>query len=204
MSTLTNTPFDIPEGMLRALLAAYATPPRAYHSFTHVQEVLRHMAEVTAGPGWTHPNEVFLAVLFHDARYLVGASDNEARSADLALEAIATWLPGQGLDTGRVRTLIELTARHGKLDGDALDADTRHFLDCDMAILGAPAAQFDAYDAAIAEEYRPRVPGPIFRFNRRRFLKGLLGRDRIFLSDFFHQRLDAPARANLRRVLGRD
>jgi len=30
----------------------------------------------------------------------------------------------------------------------------------------------------------------------------LLARERIFLSDFFHQRLDAAARDNLRRALG--
>ena len=71
-----------------------------------------------------------------------------------------------------------------------------------MAILGADAATFDAYDRAIAEEYRGRVPGWLYRINRRRFLRGLLGRERIYLSTFFHERLDLAARANLRRVLG--
>ena len=203
MSTLTNTPLSIPEGMLRAVLAAYAAPPRAYHSFAHVQEVLAHFAEVTAGPGWSHPKEVFLAALFHDAVYVVGRSDNEAKSADLALEALATFLPREPLDAALIRRLIELTARHGKLDRASLDDAARHFLDCDMAILGAPPERFDAYDAAIATEYA-HVPRVIFRFNRRRFLAHLLEADRIFLSDFFHARLDAPARANLRRALGRE
>jgi predicted metal-dependent HD superfamily phosphohydrolase len=31
--------------------------------------------------------------------------------------------------------------------------------------------------------------------------KALLARERIFLSDFFHARLDAQARANLRRAV---
>ncbi len=52
MSTLTNTPFPLPEGLIRAVQAAYAHPPRAYHSFAHAQEVLAHVGEVTAGPGW--------------------------------------------------------------------------------------------------------------------------------------------------------
>ncbi len=38
---------------------------------------------------------------------------------------------------------------------------------------------------------------------RGRFLAGLLKRPRIFLSDDFHARCDAAARANLRRRLGR-
>jgi predicted metal-dependent HD superfamily phosphohydrolase len=41
----------------------------------------------------------------------------------------------------------------------------------------------------------------LFAINRKRFLKGLLGRERIFLSDFFHDRLDAQARSNLRRAI---
>lgn len=201
MSTLTNTPLQIPEGMVRAVVAAYARPPRAYHSFTHVQEVVRHFHDVTAtGPGWQHPKEVFLAILFHDAVYVAGRSDNEAKSADLALEACAQFLTNEPLDTARIRTLIELTARHGKLKRDELDEETRLFLDCDMAILGSEPAAFDAYDAAIAEEYSA-VPKLVYRFNRNRFLKHLAEVDRIFLSDFFHARLDARARANLQRTL---
>ncbi|MDP2275884.1 MAG: hypothetical protein Q8N23_19890 [Archangium sp.] len=200
MSTLTNSlPLTLSEGLMRAVTAAYAVPPRAYHSFSHVQEALKHFQTV---PAWRNPREVYLAVLFHDAVYLAGKGDNEARSADLAEEAIQTFLPRESLDSGLVRKLIELTARHGKLKRAELDDDTRHFLDCDMAILGAPAGQFDAYDAAIAEEYR-EVPKRIYRSNRNRFLKHLLEVDRIFLSDLFHDRFDAAARANLRRTLGR-
>lgn len=201
-----SAPLTLPTPMLSELEAAYATPQRAYHNFGHVQEVLHRFAEVTAGPGWTQPAEVYLAVLYHDAIYEAGRKDNEARSADLAMAGIAHWLPEQGVDTLRVAELIDLTARHGRLspadfgeDGFSLDA--RHFLDCDMAILGAEPAVFDAYDAGIAEEYRGHLPGFLFRLNRKRFLKGLLARDRIYLSDWFHQRYDAPARANLRRAI---
>ncbi len=193
--------------MLSALEAAYVSPPRAYHHFGHVQEVLHRFAEVTAGPGWTQPVEVYLAVLYHDAVYAAGKKDNEARSAELATVEIARWLPALGVDTLRVAELIHLTARHGQFspadfsdDGFALDA--RHFLDSDMAILGAEPAVFDVYDQGIAEEYRGHVPGFIFRLNRKRFLKGLLARERIYLSDWFHQRYDAQARDNLARAVG--
>jgi predicted metal-dependent HD superfamily phosphohydrolase len=196
----------LPPEQQAALDAAYATPPRAYHNFSHVREVLRHYDAVTAGPGWLQPVEVRLAVLYHDAIYEAGRSDNEAHSADLAVEHIARWLPEAGVDANRVAELIRLTARHGKFTqddfaGDAAPADTMHFLDCDMAILGAEPAVFDAYDRGIAAEYRSHVPAWVFKLNRRRFLKALLARERIFLSDFFHQRLDAQARINLRRAV---
>lgn len=195
----------LPAGQQSALEAAYASPPRAYHDFGHVREVLRHYADVAGGPGWTQPREVKLAVLYHDAIYEAGRKDNEARSAQLAMAHVARWLPEAGVDALRVAELINLTARHGQFSPadfgeDGLSLDTRHFLDCDMAILGAAASVFDAYDRGITEEYRGHVPAVLFKFNRRRFLKGLLGRERIFLSEYFHQRYDAAARANLRRV----
>ncbi|MDX2012861.1 MAG: hypothetical protein SFW67_21865 [Myxococcaceae bacterium] len=201
--TTAFAPFPVPEGLMRVAISAYATPPRAYHSFAHVQEVLRHLATV---PAWTHPREVFLAALFHDAIYLAGRKDNEARSADLAAEAIATFLPTAGLDVTRVRHLIELTARHGSLSAADLKAelDAAHFLDADMAILGSDASTFDAYDAAIADEYRPVTNALLYRLGRRRFLSKLLDAERLYFSDHFHQRLDAQARANLRRALGRE
>lgn len=201
-------PLALPDGQLAALEAAYAEPPRAYHHAGHVAEVLRHYRDVAAGPGWSRPREVALAVLYHDAVYVPGRSDNEARSAGLAVADIARWLPDAGLDAALVARLIELTARHGgfvpeDFTGGGAD-DTRHFLDCDMAILGAAPDVFDAYDAGIAEEYRGVVPGWIFRRRRRRFLAALLERERIFLSGYFHLRLEARARANLRRILSLD
>lgn len=197
-----TAPIPLPEPQRVELERAYLTPVRAYHNYGHVQAVLQHYREVADGPGWHSPVEVWLAVLYHDAIYEVGRSDNETRSAAFAAESIATWLPSAAVDAGRVVELIELTARHGQFSpgdftGEGAD-DTRHFLDCDMAILGAEPAVFDAYDRAIAAEYRGHVPGWLFRINRRRFLKGLLGRERIFLSEFFHERLDRQARRNLR------
>jgi len=199
-AAFTRLPFALPDAQRDALAAAYATPPRAYHNVKHVDEVLRHYAAVSAGPGWLQPVEVAFAVLYHDAIYMAGAKDNEARSATLAREDLAQWWPK--VDAAQVATLIELTARHGALSPeDVPDPDARLFLDCDMAILGAPPSEFDAYDRAITAEYRGVVPGWLFAVNRKRFLKGVLARERIYLSDFFHERLDAQARANLRRAI---
>ncbi len=197
---------DLPDPMRAALEAAYAAPPRAYHHFGHVGEVLRHYDDVAATTGWQQPREVGLAVLYHDAVYVAGRGDNEARSAVLAREAIARWLPDAGIDTARVGALIHATARHGQwaprdFPADAHGDDVRRFLDCDMAILAAEPTAFDAYDRAIAEEYRGVVPRWLYRRKRRAFLAGLLQRPRIYLDDGFHARLDARARENLRRAV---
>lgn len=193
-------PLSLQPAQWRELQDAYATPPRAYHHWGHIEAVLEEYAAVAAGPGWRQPREAALALLFHDAIYEPGRRDNEARSAELARSMIARWWPQADIDLDRVARLIELTARHGQLQPQDVDADAALLLDCDMAILAAPAARFDAYDQAIAEEYRDHVPGFLYRINRRRFLRGVLAQPRIFLSDWFHARCDAQARANLRRA----
>jgi predicted metal-dependent HD superfamily phosphohydrolase len=186
---------EIPAELWKEVEAAYASPGRAYHTLEHVREVLRRLDEVQT---WEHPDEVLLAALFHDAVYVPGAKDNEARSAELARAAAARHFPRA--DTDRVARLILLTARHGLLTPADVEAEDALFLDCDMAILAADAAEFDAYDRGVAAEYA-QVPRELYQAGRRAFLSGLLAKPRIFLSDFFHARLDARARANLRRAL---
>lgn len=203
------TPLDrlgLPAAQRTALESAHADPPRTYHTLAHAQAVLAQLEAVAAGPGWAQPREVALAAAYHDAVYVPGAADNEARSAVLMREHVARWMPGAGLDVDRIAQLIAYTARHGRitaadLAGDPVPLDAMHFLDCDMAVLGAPPPVFDAYHRGIAAEYRGHVPAWLFAINRRRFLKGLLARERIFLSDDMHARLDAQARINLRRAV---
>lgn len=205
------SPLELPDSVWKELALHYASTGRAYHTLEHVLEVARNVHELgqqVHAPRWQHPREVFCAVLYHDAVYDVGRRDNEARSAALALRELAgvssaLESAGQGaLALGLVERLILLTARHGHLESDALDAEAALFLDCDMAILGSDPGAFDRYEAQIAAEYVPCVGEEPYRAGRRFFLQGLLGRPRIFLSEYFHTRLDTQARSNLRRALG--
>lgn len=175
---------------------AYATPPRAYHSLEHIEEVAHHFDAVAAGPGWKKPNEVFAAVLFHDAIYEAGAHDNEERSAALMREQLS----GAGLNLDFAAQLISLTAQHGRLDGSGLDADAKHFLDADMAILGSSPERFERYGHQIRQEYAS-VPDELYTFGRRAFLEKVLASPRIYFSDFFFERFEAAARRNLTSAL---
>jgi len=169
------------------LAVAYDEPQRAYHTATHIAEVLEWFDVVAADVGWAMPREVYAAIVFHDAVYVPGAKDNEARSA--------AWALAEGFPQ-RTAELVELTARHGHLTPADVDRDAALFLDCDMAIVAAEPARFATYDREIAFEYQ-HVPPAAYAAGRRAFLDGLLAKPRIFLSDYFHARLDAKARANL-------
>jgi predicted metal-dependent HD superfamily phosphohydrolase len=188
-----NRRLEAPEAFWAELRALHATPPRHYHTLDHVEEVLGHYDQVAASAGWHRPREVLLAVLFHDAVYVCGAADNEARSARAAEDAIARHLTG--VDAARVAELILLTARHGSIG--EVDRDAALFLDCDMAILGAEPDDYRRYAAQIAAEWAPVLPADRFRAGRRAFLERLLARDAIFLSDHFRARLEERARSNI-------
>jgi predicted metal-dependent HD superfamily phosphohydrolase len=196
-----HRPLRLPDELTAQLAAAYGEAHRAYHNATHIAEVLGWFDRVVDELGWLEPAEVYVAIVFHDAVYKPGAKDNEAASAKWARRAKLSADPGLDatmVDRDRVAELIELTAKHGHVT--KADHDAALFLDSDMAIIGSPPATFDAYDQAIAVEYK-HVPPDAYREGRRAFLEGLLKKPRIFLSDYFHHRLDAQARANLTRAL---
>lgn len=186
-----HQPIVLPAALQTTLAAAYAEPHRAYHTAAHIADVLGWYDQVADDVGWTTPLDVYTAIVFHDAIYVSGAKDNEARSA--------AWAMAEGC-SARTAELIELTARHGGLVPADVDPEAALFLDCDMAILGSAPAAFAAYDAAVAIEYRA-IPADAYRAGRRAFLAGVLAKPRIFLSDYFHTRLDAQARANLAAAL---
>jgi len=173
---------------------AWSTPGRAYHGPSHLDDVLARYDEQR----WQRPLEALIALAWHDGVYVPGAADNEARSAALARRAVACWAPSA--DADRVARLIELTAAHGKLEPGDVDADEARVLDCDLAILGSAPDTFDRYDRGIAAEYA-YLPPATFAAARMAFLERLLSRERIFLSDSMHARLDRAARKNLRRSL---
>jgi predicted metal-dependent HD superfamily phosphohydrolase len=194
--TCRHAPVALPAEVVLDLGRRYAEPHRAYHAADHIAEVLGWFDWAAERTGWREPADVYTAIVFHDAIYDPLAGDNEARSAALARDAVGA--------SARTQALIELTARHGSISLAEVegDRDAAQFLDCDIAVLGAPPDRFDAYDAAVAVEYRA-VPTDVFRAGRGAFLRTLLARPRIFLSELFHAELDGHARANLSRTLAR-
>ena len=174
------------------LMAAYAEPQRHYHTQQHLGECLSAFDGACALA--EHPAEVEIALWFHDAVYAIKGHHNEQRSADWARDA----LRDAGVDTGsaqRVHDLVMATRHTAVPSGQ----DERLLVDIDLSILGAERARFDEYEQQIRREYA-YVPGFLFRRKRREILKGLLDRPAIYSTPHFHDRLEARARDNLRRV----
>lgn len=143
----------------------------------------------------TTRDEVALALWCHDAVYDPRAHDNEEKSAALALAAAA----GLGLasDLGARVAALVLATRH---DATPATAPAQLMADLDLAILGADAAAFAAYDAAIRAEYAC-VADAAFRAGRAAVLRAFLARPAIYATAWGRQRWEASARANLTRAI---
>ena len=194
-----NLPFTEP--MLSQLLNFYQTPTRFYHTIEHVCDVIQHYRDVKSLGLWHRPNEVYLAALYHDAIYEYGAKDNELRSAQIARACLQEWYDEYKIDADYVAHLIELTARHGSLTSQDVNTEESLFLDCDLVIIASPWERFSLYQSQIEREYTQVYSRLLYRVGRQRFLRSLAKKERLFLSDHFHERYDQQARANLKRAL---
>ena len=173
-----------------AVDAAYRGRP--YHDLGHVEHALETSLFLAEDLSPAEGARVVLALVYHDAVYDPRANDNEARSAAVARQALAS-LSVEKADLAEIERLILLTRDH-----HASDPLGTLVVDADLAILQASAERYDAYAAAIREEYA-FVPEEAYREGRRRVLEGLLAR-RLFTSPLLDE---AAARANLKREIGR-
>jgi predicted metal-dependent HD superfamily phosphohydrolase len=176
-----------------SLLQRYAEPHRRYHDRAHLLQVLR-MVDRLAGDEDLYL--VRLAAWFHDAVYDLPEREltNEEASARLSVRELVRAGFEQE-DLTQVARLVRLTATHAP---GARDPEGELLCDADLAILAAPPERYDAYVAAVREEYAG-VPEDDFLAARLAVLEPLADGE-IYRSGRA-QSLKAAARANLKREL---
>lgn len=177
----------------KRLLGSWDRIPRYYHDTGHLLACLNALDSVRAR--LDNPAACELAMWFHDAIYWPRRQDNEAQSAAWALRFLAQ--AGQSAALGeRVSRLVMETA-HAVLPSPG---DAQWVVDIDLGILGQSEAVYARFEADVRKEYR-WVPWPDYQAGRSRVLQAFLDRPRIYATDWFQERLEGPARANLRRAL---
>jgi len=168
---------------------------------------LDHLYAHRAQAGST-PLALILAAWFHDAVYEGAPGKDERRSEQLASASLAPLVTA-GLLTGHelqmVSLLVRATATHELPESTDLPAgyepaDIQFFLDADMSILAADSARYRRYLRGVRSEYS-HFDDEAFRTGRTNFLRSILGRKRIFLSEEALQLWEEPAQANLHAEL---
>ncbi|EWM13433.1 hypothetical protein [Kutzneria sp. 744] len=188
VSALGGSPVDTD------IVARYSEPHRRYHNLTHARSVARDAVTLVRLSG----NEravLVLAACAHDVVYDALPGTDEQLSASWATD----WLTRSGLApfAPRVSSLILMTIKH---TADPSDPVACALLDADLAILGSPASDYDAYASAVRQEYSA-VDDASWRTGRSRVLTSLLDRDRLYLTAAGRDRWETQARLNLAREL---
>ena len=192
-----------------SLLQAWEQPHRAYHHSGHLSQMLTDLDRLYAyrTQGST-PLALVLAAWFHDAVYEGAPGEDERRSEQLAsasLEPLVTAGLLSGDELQMVSLLVRATATHElpksvDLPAGYEPADIQFFLDADMAILAADSARYHRYLRGVRSEYS-HFDDEAFRTGRTTFLRSILGRKRIFLSEEGLQLWEEPAQTNLQAEL---
>jgi predicted metal-dependent HD superfamily phosphohydrolase len=175
------------------LAAAYAEPARVYHTTVHIHDCLAQFD--LSRKAARRPEEVEAALWFHDAVYEPARSDNEDRSADLARTALAD--SGVPCDVADHIAGMVLATRHASIPNDP---DVALVCDIDLSILGRTPEVFDRFERQIRREYG-WVPEFAYRSARLEILRGFLKRSFIYQTEYFRNRYEVAARANLARAV---
>ena len=136
-----------------------------------------------------------MAIWYHDAIYRYGARDNEYRSAELFKDTASAQMPAAFVE--RVYQFIIATRHTGAAD----DSATALLVDIDLSGFGLPWDEYLVDSEALRREAQ-HISDEEYYQGKLRFLGELIQWPSIFQSEFFRERLEANARANIERYSG--
>ncbi|MFH1505907.1 MAG: pantetheine-phosphate adenylyltransferase [archaeon] len=177
------------------LLAAYKKGHRSYHAMPHIVSGLDDIAE--AAHLMDNPDQVMFAWYYHDFVQRIKSRVDEKRSAEAAYGAAKNALLSDEF-ADNVRGLCMVTSHNIK----PKTKDEMYMADIDLSIFGRSAEEFDEYERKVREEYS-YVPEAEFRERRAGILQRFLDRDSIYYTDFFKEKYETQARANLKRSIAK-
>ena len=184
---------DRNQGTFEQLQDAYAEKHRHYHTSEHIRQCLhvldeaRHLAR--------EPDEVELALWFHDAVYATRSKRNEAKSAAWAVK----FLRKNGADAPRAQRVHDLIMAT-KHDVAVDNPDAALVVDVDLSILGADSEAFERFERNVRKEYW-WVPGDLFRKTRAAILQSFLDRGSVYMTAYFRARAEHRARRNVANAI---
>lgn len=174
---------------------AYSQKDRHYHTLSHLDHLLTHLLEVKELiSNW---ETVLFSLYYHDVIYDVKKSDNEEQSA-LFAEKRMKQLHVPDAMIGNCKTQILATKTHLQKE----HSDTNYFTDADLSVLGQDWENYSVYFENVRKEYAV-YPDFLYNPGRKKVLQHFLEMERIFKTDYFHEKLEPAARQNIRKEIMR-
>ena len=176
----------------------YNEAQRAYHSLQHIEQLFAQFKQIKHVLNESHI--IALALFYHDVIYAPTRSDNELKSAEYAVEALRPYLSAEQCQ--HIYALIMMTANHklAECSNAQKNFDAAYLLDMDLSILGASWTDYEQYAQAVRQEYA-HVSNPDYRDGRRAVLTELLAHPKLYLTDYYYDRLEKQARQNIKREI---
>jgi predicted metal-dependent HD superfamily phosphohydrolase len=184
----------IKDKIFNNIISRHSERGRRYHGVGHLVALFDILKDYTHSV--QNPTPLHYAIWWHDSVYDPMKTNNEERSAELAVTHFDAL--GVNQETAKsVSKLILATKNHWQPlsfgEGD-------YFLDADIAILGAPADIYDAYARNVRAEYS-MIPDEFYYEGRNNFLESALSVDKFFRTHEFQRKFSDAARLNLQREL---
>ncbi|MCX7552252.1 N-methyl-D-aspartate receptor NMDAR2C subunit [Marinicella sp. S1101] len=176
------------------LYAAYSEKHRFYHTAKHIDAMLKHFDEVKELA--QRPNELELAIWFHDAIYKPFSKSNELDSAVWARD----FMLANGADESNAQRVYDLIMATVHDVDVTYNNDAQLMVDIDLTILGTPPPVYDAFEKHVRKEYR-WVPYFIYQKKRKQLLNSFLQHKNIYHLAYFREKFEDNARSNIKRAI---
>ena len=184
---------SIPISMWNELEKKYSSRKRYYHTLSHLEVLLDQLGGCKQFIAeW---DALLFSVFYHDIVYNVLKSNNEERSADLAVKRLsATEFPADRINTCKEQILATKSHLFSK------NEDTNFFTDADLSVLGQSPGVYEQYCGQIRKEYSI-FPDLVYKPGRKKVLIHFLNMEKIFKTSFFYGKYELRARENLESEL---
>src|SRR5687767_4423848 len=186
---------SIPVSFWNEIEKKYSDHKRYYHTLSHLEALLDQLGgckQLIADR-----DTMLFSVFYHDIIYNVLKSNNEERSADLAVERLrATGVPADRINNCKEQILA--TKSHFLSNNE----DTNLLTDADLSVLGQPSDVYEQYCGQIRKEYAV-YPDLVYKPGRKKVLLYFLHMEKIFKTSFFYDKYELRARENLASELKR-
>lgn len=149
---------------VNTLLAMWNESHRAYHTLTHLNDLIDQINESKSKYSEKEYEKLMLAALFHDCVYDPMKNDNEEKSAEFFMECCADKSNSDILD---VKQMILDTKTH-----ESTTPLSESFNYYDMSIVERDFDQLLEWEKGIHEEYK--AYGEAYKEGRLNFLESLL------------------------------
>lgn len=172
----------------------YAQDFRRYHTLSHLLFCLSNLDKCKES--LISPDQVEMAIWYHDIIYVPGSPDNEKESRDYFIAKLGRYLPDE-FQSG-VCDLIMVT----DLKNKPATPDQQYMCDIDVSSFGLDWQLFlhDSRDL-YKEEVGPETEPLNYIARKIRFFEAVIEHPPIFYTEFFRELYEDKANANISRFL---